>query len=364
MSDLARDFRPIETESYAAIEAEGDPGPAPMLRWIAIAELVVDDSYQRPLAQSHIRRGVRKSSLGRKNVRAIAERFSWTKFSPVIVAPVEGGKFAIIDGQHRTTAAALRGIESVPCQVVIAGLAEQAAAFASINGTVTRMHALAVHHAAIAAGDPEALKVRQVTDAAGVTVLRYPKPASAMAPGETLALVEISRCVARFGGELAATALSCVTGGVNNKPGVLQAPLVRALCVLLADRPDLRGRRAQDALDKLNLARELEHARGRGRPVWQILLGRLEARLGKPAGLAQSGAASALPSVPAHPGDRRDPVRAEPPSAGAGTGSYELDFVRKRRAANVPWSHIAQQLGVRELDLRARHDPQFQEARA
>ncbi|MEP9354897.1 ParB N-terminal domain-containing protein [Xanthobacter sp. KR7-65] len=70
----------------------------------SVQKLVVDPEYQREMS----RRGV-------SNVRRISENFDWSKFAPVIVAPVEGGRFAVVDGQHRTTAAMLRGIESVPC---------------------------------------------------------------------------------------------------------------------------------------------------------------------------------------------------------------------------------------------------------
>ena len=35
------------------------------------------------------------------------------------------GKFAIIDGQHRTTSAAISGVECVPCQIVIAAFSER-----------------------------------------------------------------------------------------------------------------------------------------------------------------------------------------------------------------------------------------------
>jgi ParB-like nuclease domain len=68
-------------------------------------ELVVDVTYQREIGRR-----------GAVNVNQIAENFDWSKFAPVIVAPVEGGQFAIVDGQHRTAAAMLRGQEKVPCQ--------------------------------------------------------------------------------------------------------------------------------------------------------------------------------------------------------------------------------------------------------
>src|ERR1700693_5195445 len=87
-----------------------------MLQWLKITDLVVDPAYQRPIV-----------GKGRRNVDRIARAFSWSCFAPVVVSPVEGGKFAIIDGQHRTTAAALVGFDSVPCQVVIAAREEQGA---------------------------------------------------------------------------------------------------------------------------------------------------------------------------------------------------------------------------------------------
>jgi ParB-like nuclease domain len=72
-------------------------------------------------------------------------------FAPVVVSPVAGGKFAIIDGQHRTTAATLVGFDSVPCQIVIAAKEEQAAAFKAINGTTTPISIMALHAAALMA---------------------------------------------------------------------------------------------------------------------------------------------------------------------------------------------------------------------
>ena len=84
-------------------------GAVPMLQWLRIEDLLVDPAYQRPIV-----------GQGQRNVMRIAKAFSWSCFSPVVVSPIEGGKFVIIDGQHRTTAAALIGFDSVPCQVVIA----------------------------------------------------------------------------------------------------------------------------------------------------------------------------------------------------------------------------------------------------
>jgi hypothetical protein len=87
-------MRPISTEGFEKPESTS-PGAVPMLQWLKIEDLVVDPAYQRPIV-----------GHGRRNVDRIAREFSWSCFAPVVVSPVEGGKFAIIDGQHRTTSAA------------------------------------------------------------------------------------------------------------------------------------------------------------------------------------------------------------------------------------------------------------------
>ena len=78
-------FRDLTTDGFVKPKAEFSPGPAPVLIWLEIKDLVIDDTYQRDIGRR-----------GRINVNRIAERFDWSKFAPVIVAPVEGGRFAIV----------------------------------------------------------------------------------------------------------------------------------------------------------------------------------------------------------------------------------------------------------------------------
>jgi hypothetical protein len=137
-----------------------DPGPAPMLQWIKIDDLVVDDRYQRDL------------KIGNWTaIQRIASTFKWSRFSSVFVAPVEGGKFAIIDGQHRTHAAAICGFAEVPCQVVQMTLQEQAASFAAVNGLVTKVTIWQIYKAALAAGEDWAVKCHQVCVNAGCSLM-------------------------------------------------------------------------------------------------------------------------------------------------------------------------------------------------
>jgi hypothetical protein len=53
--------RPIYVPQATALV---EPGPAPMLQWVKIADLVVDDSYQRDLKVGN-----------RKAIKAIAAQF-------------------------------------------------------------------------------------------------------------------------------------------------------------------------------------------------------------------------------------------------------------------------------------------------
>jgi hypothetical protein len=219
-------------------------GPAPMLQWIKITDLVIDPAYQRPIIGN-----------GRKNVDRIARAFSWSCFAPVVVSPVEGGKFAIIDGQHRTTAAALVGHDAVPCQIAIAAPHEQAAAFKAINGVTTPISAMALHAAALAANEPQALEIADVCARAGVELLRYPVPAALQEPGQTMAVGAISKCLNQYGADTLITALQCVTQTENNTPGMLSSRLIKALCEILSDHPEWRdgGLALLEAFDHIDL---------------------------------------------------------------------------------------------------------------
>lgn len=235
-------FRAISAAGFAALsERPADFGPAPELKWIAVADLVIDTSYQRDIS----RQGV-------TNVRAIAANFSWAKFGALIVAPVDG-KFAVIDGQHRVTAAALLGIRDVPAQVLAIARQEQAAAFNAINSVVTRVHTLQSHAAAVAAGEPDAVEIHDVAAAGGVAICRYPKERAKMAPGETVAVVALKRALKRFGRPLLVAALKCLTRSAHNRPGSVNQASVRVMTLALNDSPDLMlaGPRLFAAMDSI-----------------------------------------------------------------------------------------------------------------
>jgi hypothetical protein len=236
-------MRAISTEGFEKPKS-ASAGAAPMLQWLKIADLVVDPAYQRPII-----------GKGRLNVDRIARAFSWSCFAPVVVSPVAGGKFAIIDGQHRTTSAAILGFESVPCQIVIAARQEQAAAFKAINGMTTPISQMALHAAALVASEPWAVQIAHVCTCADVELLRYPVPTNKQAPGQTMAVGAIARCLKQYGEATLITALQCVTQTSNNLPGALSARTIKALCAVLHADPARRdsGLALLEAFDSIDL---------------------------------------------------------------------------------------------------------------
>lgn len=232
-------LRPIDAAPFRKRLGDlcGDPGPLPTLQWIAIDRLRVDDLYQRQIQER-----------GAGNVRRIAEAFDWSKFTPVIVARAgqddAGALYAIIDGQHRTTAAALRGLIRVPCEEVEADRARQAAAFAAINGSVTALSSMQIFHAKLAAGDRDAATLAAVLQRAGVSICRSNTPAHLMQPGETLAVTKLRRLHERHGEDVLVAALECVTRTRDGNPGWLRQQIVEALCAVLDAEPSWRADRA------------------------------------------------------------------------------------------------------------------------
>jgi hypothetical protein len=323
-----------------ATAATPECGAAPMLQWVKIEDLVVDDRYQRPIV-----------GAGLSNVGRIVRGFRWSKFAPVIVAPVAGGQFAIIDGQHRATAAAILGFESVPAQIVTADSVEQADAFRAVNGQVTRVNALTLHHAAITAGDARAREVQAVASAAGVTILRSPKRSDEMAPGETIALGSITRNLGAYGQAVVGAALSCVTRTANNRGGMLSAAVIRALCAMLGAHQKLVADRAAllKRFDGIDIEAELEEATFARRPkmtaIWEVLRDRLEVQLGLKRPEPSPLTTVAAPD-PAHKG--------APP-----TLAEQVAALRTRR---TPWAHVARITGKPEISLRRAFDPEFVEA--
>lgn len=298
---------------------KSDVGERPELQWIKISRLRIDPRYQRDIGRR-----------GADNILAIAPAFRWAKFAPVIVAPIAGGLFAIVDGQHRTTAAALRGFESVPCVIIAAGDSEQADAFVAINANVTAMSPLQLHAARLAAGDEDATALTDVCLEAGVTICRYPVPANKIKPGETLAVAMLQSALKKYGRDVLIAGLSCITQTRRGNPGMIRAQIVDALCAVIEADRELCADRKRLIFDmqSFDFAAQFNAARATsiesGATVSTILVDLIGEHLeGRAQQSATSDAAKSSAQTPA------PSSAARPPASASATGPATISIGRE-----------------------------------
>lgn len=158
--------------------------PAPQVAWVKIADLLIDSRYQRPLAKGN-----------ETAIRNIARDFRWSRFSPLLVAPIEGGKYALIDGQHRAHAAALCGIESVPSMIVLVPCSEQAGAFIDINTRRIAVSGHSIYRAALTAGVDWAVRAEAAVTAAGCALMTYNANTKTKKPAQIYAVALIRKLI-------------------------------------------------------------------------------------------------------------------------------------------------------------------------
>lgn len=163
-------------------------GGEPIFEWIDPKKLLVDESYQRNLSE-------RSVTL----IRKIVGRWSWQKFKPPIVVQTDEG-LEVVDGQHTAIAAAtVPTVRKIPVMIVEAGtLQERAGAFLGHNADRITVTPLQMHHAAVLAGDEDAMTVSQVCERAGV---RIPKTIPATRPGDCVAVSTIRALIGRRGAQ-------------------------------------------------------------------------------------------------------------------------------------------------------------------
>lgn len=200
-------------------------GPPARLMTLPLDCLVIDDRYQRAIGKQ-----------GRPNVQRILAQFDWRKFTPVVVTPVGDDFYAIIDGQHRATAAMMHPeIDEVPCMIINVTPSEAAACFAAINGCVTKITSGQIWRARVVSGDTDAAALQKVLDAAEVRVLSCKLPGVGYRPGDTLAIGTLQKMHAKYGPAILTTALQAVTQSSDGNPGCLTKSTITAMCEIVAE---------------------------------------------------------------------------------------------------------------------------------
>lgn len=205
-----------------------DAGSKPKLGWLPVARLVVDERYQRSL----------DSRRSQKLIDHIVEGFSWSAFQAVVVAE-QGENWTVIDGQHRVEAARRRGESHVPAVIIEAlSVAQQAAIFVSANLNRVAVNPIALHHAALAAGDPEAQRIKQLCDEAGILVPRKPIPAKRLGKAETLSIGAIGAIIEKHGYDVALLAAKNVAAAWCEYRGGISATILRSVAAVLSAEDD------------------------------------------------------------------------------------------------------------------------------
>lgn len=201
----------------------------PVLGWAMISTLVIDDTYQRPLGKSNW-----------AQIRKIAREFSWNCFTPIIIANVGDGRYAVIDGQHRVHAAALCGFEKVPAMVIDINQHQQANTFAFVNGNVTTVSVFHVYKAALAAGWEWAVVSDACVKAAGCRLMLSNSSTNSKKSGDIYAISLIRQFVEKGQGDIVTAGLAALRAYDSNSTRVAlySAIILRPWLSSIAENPD------------------------------------------------------------------------------------------------------------------------------
>lgn len=215
---------------------------------LPVSDLRIDVTFQRAI-----------SAGSAKNIERISRDFDWAKFLPVIVVR-DGDVYSIVDGQHRTTAAATLGITEVPCYVLECSREDAAAAFAAINGNVTAVSPVDIWFAELLAGVPEAIEVNRTLEAAEVRVTRKK---DGHGVGETRAINVLKRAHKVYGGPVLTTALQCITQTGDGNPGMIFGATINGVAKSIITKPELLNDpvRLFDVFDQVDLGKMHQNAR-------------------------------------------------------------------------------------------------------
>lgn len=178
-------LRPVVAIGLTGLAPTKPSTTGPIFEWVDPASLLINCAYQRDL-----------SERSQKLIRRIIDGWDWTKFKPPVCSLGDGG-LEIIDGQHTAIAAASHpDISEIPVMIVeTATMGDRAQAFIGQNLDRVGITKMQLHHAAVAAGDEDALTIEQVCQRAGVR-LHMARPKEWQA-GDTMAVGAIGGLIDR-----------------------------------------------------------------------------------------------------------------------------------------------------------------------
>jgi hypothetical protein len=221
-SGLESILRPIAALATAGLTPGLVESATPIFEWVAPTVLKVDESYQRHLSD-------RSLAL----IRKIVTQWDWRRFKPPVVARM-GEDLVVVDGQHTAIAAASHpDVAQIPIMIILAeARADQAQAFVGHNRDRLNITPMQLHFAALASGEEDALTIDQVTERAGVRILRCTPAGGIFKPRETVAVNAIAALINRRGAQKARIVLQILA---EAEAAPVASSQVKAVEMLLHD---------------------------------------------------------------------------------------------------------------------------------
>lgn len=209
--------RAAERKSRPAAKAAPaiDPGPRPVMDWLPVDRLIVNPTYQRPLAAEAAAR--------------LAKAFRWAHFQPLTVAPA-GDDWSVVDGQHRLQAArALPAITAVPCYIVdAADAAAEAGAFLAINNAHRAVAALDKFRAGVVAKDPMWLALKGIVERIGLRLVT----GRSLSPMTTASVATLRECLQLQGAVALERGLAALARAWGREPEAFVEQYIRSTAQL------------------------------------------------------------------------------------------------------------------------------------
>ncbi|MYL97925.1 ParB N-terminal domain-containing protein [Novosphingobium sp. FGD1] len=207
-------------------EPLGDP---PTIEWIKVDRLSIDAVYQRST----------DNDASRRLIASIAANFDWRLCAPLVVSRRPDGTLSVIDGQHRTVAAKMRGdIPHMPCCVFnYSSPEEEARMFISANRARKPMNRLDDFHAALAAADEDALEINRLVTEAGLTITRNTS-SSAWKPGEIAFTASIASTLRKHGEQIVSAALTNIAEAFPGQKVVHSGSIFLGIVKMLTSPPE------------------------------------------------------------------------------------------------------------------------------
>jgi len=207
-----------------------------------------------------------RQRVNKKRVAYLVTNWDWRVYTPINVCERknEVGKYFVIDGQHRITAAKYLGLTGLPAMISeTSGLVEEAKLFRAINGAggSLRTNQYDDWNAAVVAGDANIKAINDIIE-------RHEFKVAWQTGDNTItAVAAVKRLVKKYGLYIFDLTLEIIRAGCNGASAALQGNFLRGMAHFLHTYHDDEIFRRERFVEKLrttsceNILRDLNRKR-------------------------------------------------------------------------------------------------------